>query len=70
MKARSMASDPKEAVTQLIIATPSLGAVVLGWLQAPLAEWQIRLGMAFIIIQAMYLLWKWRREAKQPPKVD
>lgn len=51
-----------ETMKQTLIAAPSLGAIVVGWLDVPLATWSIRLGMAFIALQAGYLVWKWRRD--------
>jgi hypothetical protein len=64
----STLDNHSEAAKQVAIASPSLSAILLGWLDAPLAEWQIRLGIAFILMQGAYLAWKWYREAKKPQK--
>lgn len=55
---------------QVLMAAPSLGAIALEWLSAPLATWQVRLGVAFLLLQAAYLLRKWWREerAKRLPR--
>ena len=53
------------AVIQVAAATPSIGAIVLAWIEAPLTVWQVRLGCAFIVLQIAYLAWKWWREAKR-----
>jgi len=50
------------AAKQTAIAAPSIGAILLAWLEAPLTTWQVRLGVAFLVVQLLYLARKWWRE--------
>lgn len=54
----------QEVVSNAAMATPSLASLVLVWLNEhgnAILTWA---SIGFIILQALYLLWKWRREAK------
>jgi hypothetical protein len=55
----------QEATSNLLHAIPSasaIGATVLG---LSLPDWAAICGIAFIVLQAGYLIWKWIREAKE-----
>lgn len=50
------------ATKESIIAAPSIGAIVLAWADVPLATWQVRIGLLFLVVQLLYLARKWYRE--------
>lgn len=54
-----------EAITETVKATPavvaSTGTVILG---LPLSEWAVIATISYVALQAAYLAWKWRQEAK------
>ena len=59
-----------EVVSQAIACTPSVLAVF--WtkvLDLSIDNWLGLSGIAFILLQASYLIWKWRRDAKRPRRV-
>ena len=62
MTSDQIAAAAASAAKQTIIASPSIGAILLAWMQAPLTTWQVRLGAAFIVLQLLYLARKWWRE--------
>lgn len=43
-------------------AAPATGAVVIGMLGLPLDEWLKVLGLVFLVLQMLYLIWRWRRD--------
>lgn len=49
-------------VIQAIPATTLVGAKVFG---LSLPDWAALFGIAFVVLQAVYLLWRWRRESKK-----
>lgn len=57
-----MTDHAASAAKQVAIASPSIGAIVLAWLQVPLSEWSVRVGFAFLTLQLLYLARKWWRE--------
>ena len=58
-----MTSDhAASAAKQAVIASSSIGTIVLAWMQVPLNEWSLRLGCAFLVLQLLYLARKWWRE--------
>ena len=58
-----MTSDhAASAAKQTAIAAPSIGALVVAWLDVPLNTWSVRLGVAFLLLQLLYLARKWWRE--------
>jgi hypothetical protein len=56
------ASLAASAAKQTVIASPSIGVIVLAWLNVPLSEWSLRLGVCFLVLQLLYLARKWWRE--------
>lgn len=58
-----MTSDHKETATQIAQAIPSILAVIHSKvLGLSIDNWLGLCGIAFLVIQAAYLLWKWRRD--------
>ena len=51
-------------------ATPSVGAILLGWLHVPVEGWAVRMGLAFIVLQMAHLLWRWFRDWKHERQRD
>lgn len=56
-------SDLSTAGAQIAPGAAAAGATKLGGL--PLSEWLVIASMFFIILQASYLVWKWRRDARR-----
>jgi hypothetical protein len=53
-----------ETSSQIVQAIPSvsvIGATILG---LSLPDWAALFAIAFVVLQAGYLVWKWIREAK------
>jgi hypothetical protein len=50
------------AAKQTVIAAPSIGAIALAWLDVSINTWSLRLGVAFLALQILYLARKWWRE--------
>lgn len=58
-------SDPRHEVPQTLQALPSLTAILL-WLGGKdINWWAAFFGMAFIVAQIAYLVWKWRRDIRR-----
>ncbi len=57
-----MTEQPINAALETAKAAPSVGAIVIGWLSVPVETWAVRAGLAFILLQAAYLAWRWRRD--------
>jgi len=51
-----------ESTKQALIAAPSIGAIIIGWLDVPIATWSLRIGIAFILLQFAHKVWQWRNE--------
>lgn len=49
---------------QVVPAASLVGAQVFG---LTLPDWAALFGIAFVVVQGAYLLWKWRREARKAP---
>jgi LPXTG-motif cell wall-anchored protein len=59
------AHTPHEAASQAVQATPAALAIGADLVFGVTPErWLTYLGIAFLVLQAAYLLWKWRKEAK------
>jgi len=54
-----------EALTQGAASIPSLGAIGAYMLGVPVEKWAATAGLAFIALQAFYMLWKWRRDIRR-----
>jgi hypothetical protein len=54
-----------ETTNSVIQALPSVGAIGATILGLSLPDWAAIAGIAFIALQAVYLVWKWTREAKK-----
>lgn len=46
-------------------ATPAAGALVITMFGLPVDDWLKYLGLVFLVLQMAYLLWRWRRDARQ-----
>lgn len=55
--------DIAVAVVQTTPGAASAGAARLGGL--PLSDWAVIATIAFVVLQAAYLIWKWRRDYKR-----
>jgi hypothetical protein len=55
----------QETTNSLVQALPSVGAIGATIFGLSLPDWAAIAGIAFIVLQAIYLLWKWTREAKK-----
>lgn len=55
--------DLSSAGTQIAPGAAAAGATKLGGL--PLSEWLVIASMAFVVLQAAYLVWKWRRDSRR-----
>jgi len=52
-----------KALTESIPAAVVVGAQIF---DLTLPDWAAIFGMVFIVVQVVYLIWKWRKEAKHP----
>jgi hypothetical protein len=55
----------QETTSQIVHAIPSasvIGATILG---LSLPDWAAIFAIAFVVLQAVYLVWKWVREIKK-----
>lgn len=63
---RNMTTEIKqEILTQTVHAVPSgalLGTVLAN---VTINQWQAGIAIAFIILQAVYLIWKWIKEVRK-----
>lgn len=58
-------SDPRAEVPQSVQALPSIGAILI-WLSGKDVNWWAAvIGMLFIVVQLLYVLWKWRRDIRR-----
>lgn len=58
-------ADHRTEVPQTIQAAPSLGAILI-WLSGKdINWWAATFGLLFIILQILYMLWKWRRDIRR-----
>lgn len=53
----------QETVRSLIEATPAATAIVVS--NSDLDWWLKAAGIAFLVLQALYLLWRWRRDVRR-----
>jgi len=55
----------QEVFTQAAHSAPSI-AMIYAWLMSiSLDQWYKGAGTCFILLQTLYLLWKWRKEVKK-----
>lgn len=54
-----------DALTQGAASLPSLGAIGAYLLGVPVEKWAATAGLVFIMLQAVYMLWKWRRDIRR-----
>jgi hypothetical protein len=54
-----------ETTNQLVQAIPAASAIGATLLGLSLPDWAAIAGIAFIVLQAAYLVWKWIRDAKK-----
>lgn len=55
--------DIAVAIVQTTPGAASAGAARLGGL--PLSDWAVIATIGFVVLQAAYLIWKWRRDYKR-----
>lgn len=55
---------PGDIASAAVQTIPSVVVVTKYALGMPIQDWLAVSGIAFILLQAAYLVWKWRREAK------
>lgn len=59
-------SDPRQEIASAAAqSTPSITAVLMWITGHDLNYWVGIAGLVFIILQAAYLLWKWRRDIRR-----
>jgi membrane protein implicated in regulation of membrane protease activity len=46
-------------------AAPAAGALVITLGGLPVDDWLKVLGLVFLVLQVLYLLWRWRRDVKR-----
>lgn len=61
MRAAELGQELNAAAAKLSPPALVASAAAAGW--GP-QEWMYTLTAAYVVLQAIYLLWKWRREAK------
>jgi len=54
-----------ETANQAVQAVPSSGVLVATLLGLSLPDWAAISAIAFVVLQAAYLIWKWLRESKK-----
>lgn len=62
MHAPDLANDIASEVAKTAPPALVIGATVGGW--GP-QEWMYTLTACYVVLQSVYLLWKWRREARR-----
>lgn len=60
-----MTPEHKDAVLQTLQATPAVTAVWAVINDLSIENWLGISGIIFLVLQAMYLMWKWRRDIKR-----
>lgn len=58
------------AAMEVFKAAPSIGAILTGWMSVPVETWAVRAGLAFILMQAAYMAWRWWRDIKHERRID
>lgn len=58
-------SDPRAEVPQSVQALPSIGAILIYLSGKDVNWWAAVIGMLFIVVQLLYVLWKWRRDIRR-----
>jgi hypothetical protein len=59
----TLISEAQSAAVKLSPPALVIGASVAKW---GVQEWMYAATIGYIALQALYLLWKWRREARKP----
>lgn len=54
-----------DAISQSAASLPSFGAIMAWLLGVPIEKWVAVAGLLFILIQAGYMVWKWRRDVRR-----
>ncbi|WP_349745247.1 hypothetical protein [Roseateles cavernae] len=57
--------DHRTEVPQSIQAIPSVGAILLFFTEKDVNWWAAFIGLLFIFVQLLYVLWKWRRDIRR-----
>lgn len=58
-------ADHRTEIPQTIQAIPSVGAIALFLTEKDVNWWAAFVGLLFIIVQLLYVLWKWRRDIRR-----
>lgn len=58
-------NEAKHDVPQAIQSIPSAGAIILFFSGKDVNWWAAVLGMAFIAVQLIYVIWKFRRDIRR-----
>ena len=59
-----MIAQKEEIMKQAWLGTPSLAAFITYMLGVPMNTWVGIASISYCALQAAYLIWKWKREAK------
>lgn len=54
-----------DAISQGAASLPSMAAIAAWLLGVPLEKWVALAGLMFILLQAAYMGWKWRRDIRR-----
>lgn len=55
----------QDAAVQGLAALPSLGAIATWVLGVPIEKWAALAGIGFIALQALVVMWRWRRDIRR-----
>lgn len=58
-------ADHRTEVPQSIQSLPSVGAIFLWASGKDVNWWAAFVGLIFIVVQLLYVLWKWRRDIRR-----
>ncbi len=58
-------SDHRAEIPQSIQSVPSLGAILIWVSGKDVNWWAAVIGLAFILVQLGYVIWKWRRDIRR-----
>ncbi len=60
-----MTEQPINAALETAKAVPSVTAVLTSWERITVQDWLAASGIIFIGLQAVYLIWRWVRDARR-----
>lgn len=66
-----MTAQKHEVAVQVATATPSLLALfITKVMELPLEKWVALVSLCFLLLQAAFLIWNWRRKIKKAREED